>query len=720
MPKGESEMKKMKKIMIASVALLACAFSFAGVTSVNSAMAAAEDTFYMDGASVRMKDPSGIRFHTIVNEKTEGYTYGTLLIPVADFTGDALTVDTPNVVDIPAINWKSETEYTTALGGVVSDGVITNFPKSQYNNVIMARSYAKDANGNVVEYTETTERTLAQVASISLTDTREDYKITDAEDRTYLADICDYVLGEDGFELVQESVELVIGETLDLAGMFATTNGNEGLKAIWTVDGEDYVTVTKDEIGAVVSLKAKEAGEVLVTATIGTKTAELTVTTKAREVAANEVVDFKYATDLQRARIENQGDLNSFEFVEEYQGSQGVLKVDAKAWGRLGFAPIQDVSQTTEKYLVVRMWVEKTASADAFMYLRESALCKSFTSVQTGRWLNFYFSADFFRAQWYGKEAGQGFGSYYSVLATNSTTTYYIDKIYMTNEMEVIDFVHSADVASVGSTSSVEFSYVDEFQGAQGVLKADAGSWGWLKFKAVMGGSNGYTYDNYAGAKYIVLRMYATNACEFQIANSNGSPLNKLKLNRWTDIYFDAVAFMKQWVDTGNYYSALIFKSAGTYYIDKIYMAEELPEKFVMLDFNDESSKSYLTSGGWDIQTTQYCSEFEGAQGVMAITATGGYALQCFKFNEFAESQAFRTHYTHFVIRAYADTASTSSYIRLDYDGTVQQPVEAGVWKDYVFTITEFENFLNNATYKGLRFGGKGIYYIDCMYMTNL
>ena len=76
--------------------------------------------------------------------------------------------------------------------------------------------------------------------------------------------------------------------------------------------------------------------------------------------------------------------------------------------------------------------------------------------------------------------------------------------------------------------------------------------------------------------------------------------------------------------------------------------------------------------------------------------------------------------YTHFVIRAYADTASDSSYIRLDYNGTVQQPVEKGVWKDYIFTIEEFKNFLNSATYKGLRFGAAGTYYIDCMYVTNL
>ena len=101
----------------------------------------------------------------------------------------------------------------------------------------------------------------------------------------------------------------------------------------------------------------------------------------------------------------------------------------------------------------------------------------------------------------------------------------------------------------------------------------------------------------------------------------------------------------------------------------------------------------------------------------MAITGSGSYALQCFKF---AGNTDLISNYTHFVIRAYVETASTSSYIRLDYSGTVQQPVEAGVWKDYVFTIAELKNFIANASYKGLRFGATGTYYIDCMYVTNL
>ena len=706
-------MKNTKKFMLVGATALACVSTFIGAVNFNSATAEGGD-FYMDGASVRMVEPTGIRFHTVVENKQEGYSYGTLIIPQADFTGEALTVETPKVVDIPAVNWKSETEYTTALGGLVKDGVISNFPKSQYNSVILARSYAKDTTG-AYTYTETTSRTLAQVASIALTDTREDYVVTDAEDRTYLAGICDYVLGDDGFALNQTSVELVVGTSLDLTSVFATNNGNEGLKAIWEVtDGADYVTVTTDELGALTGVQATAEGTAVLTATIGSYEVELTVNVEERKIAANEVIDFKYATDLSLANITKEGDVNSIEFVEEFQGAQGVLKVNANNWGRFGFDPLQDMSAYEGyNYLVVRMWVETTAT-DAFMYIGTSSAssdCRSLTNVSSGRWLNYYFKGATFKTQW------ADLGSYYSSIATNRAGNYYIDKIYMTNEKEVIDFTHSTDVASAVNVDSVPFSYVEEFQGMQGVLKLDAASWGCFKFKAIMGGSNGYTYDNYAGSKYLVIRMYATNACAFQIASSNGGQLNDLELNAWTELYFDAAAFMNQWKDTGNYYSALILKSAGTYYIDKIYMTDELPEKLFLLDFKGESSTSYLTSGGWDITSTQYYSEFQGAQGVLAITGSGSYALQCFKF---ASTPALRTHYTHFVIRAYADTTSDSSYIQLDYYGTVRQPVEKGVWKDYIFTIAELENFIANASYKGLRFGGAGTYYIDCMYVTNL
>ena len=711
-------MKNMKKLVIASAAFLAFASSLVGVANMGSASAEGND-FYMDGASVRMADPSGIRFHTVVENKKDGYTYGTLLIPQADFTGETLTVDTPNVVDIPAINWKSETEYTTALGGLVKDGVISNFPKSQYNSTILACSYAKDENGTVVAYTETTSRTLAQVASIALTDTTEN-AVTDETARAYLTGICDYVLGEDGFALAQTSVEVVVGTYLDLTSVFATTNGNEGLKAIWEVtDGADYITVMSDELGAMTGVKATAEGTATLTATIGSYEVELTLNTKLHEVAENEVVDFKYAGDLKLANITKEGDVQSVEYVEEFQGAQGVLKVTANNWGRWGFDPLQEMSAYEGyNYLVVRMWVE-TTSTDGFMYIGNdytSAACLSMTNISSGRWLNYYFKGETFRTQW------ADLGNYYSSMATNRAGSYYIDKIYMTNEMEVIDFTHATDVASSVNAGSAPFSYVDEFQGAQGVLKIDAASWGCWKFKAVMGGSNGYTYDNYAGAKYIVIRMYATNACNFQIAESNGGPKTQLILDGWTELYFDATAFMSQWVDTGSYYSALIFKSAGTYYIDKIYMMNSAPATMTVIDFNSANgiSSSYVINQ-WDAPFS-YVSEFQGAQGVLKVDAAN---YGCLSFKNLADL-SFAKNYKYLVVRAWVDTAYASSggnSLRLGYSsGEIITPV-SGCWYEYKFDVAGFVSFWSSYEWTNynasLTFGYASTWYIDSIYFAN-
>lgn len=710
-------MKNTKKMFLVGATALACVSAFIGAMNLNSVTVKAEDTFYMDGASVRMEDPSGIRFHTVVENKTEGYTYGTLLIPQADFTGETLTVDTPNVVDIPAVNWKSDAEYTTALGGIVKDGVISNFPKSQYNSVIMARSYAKDSNGEVVAYTDTTSRTLAQVASIALTDTREDYEVTDTEDRAYLAGICDHVLGNDGFAFNQTSVELVVGTSLDLTSVFATTNGNEGLKAIWEVtDGADYVTVTKDELGAMTGVTAKAEGTVVLTATIGSYEVELTVNTKAHEVAANEVVDFKYAGDLKLANITNEGDVNSIEFVEEFQGAQGVLKVNANNWGRFGFDPLQAMTAYENyNYLVVRMWVETTAT-DGFVYIKETTDGKSLTNLSSGRWLSYYFPGSTFKTQW------ADFGSYYSSMAMNRAGTYYIDKIYMTNEKEVIDFTHSTDLASAVNVENAPFSYVEEYQGAQGVLKVDAASWGCLKFKAIMGGSNGYTYDNYADSKYLVIRMYATNACNFQIASSNGVPKTQLILDGWTDLYFDASAFMTQWSDTGNYYSALIFKSAGTYYIDTIYMTNSAPATMTVIDFNSANgvSSSYVTNQ-WDASYS-YVAEYQGAQGILKIDAKN---YGCLSFKNLADL-SFAENYKYLVVRAWVDTAYAGdggNSLRLGYStGEVIAPV-SGCWYEYKFDVAGFVNFWSSYGWSDYRasltFGYASTWYIDSIYFAN-
>ena len=453
-------MKNMRKLMVASVAFLACVSTCFGISNLNLVSANTANKMYIDGASVRMSDPSGIRFHTIVEGgAVEGCTYGTLLIPKADFTGENLTINTPNVVNIEAKNWKSETEYTTALGGVVSGGVISNFPASQYNNEIYACSYVKDANG-VYTYTETASRTLAQVASIALTDTTKD-KVTDETNRKYLQGICDYVLGEDGFELSQTSVELKADSTVVLADLFADENGNEGLKAIWSVtEGEEYLNVTKDEMGAVVSVGAKADGAAVLTATIGTKTATLNVTVKTREIAANEVVDFQTEKDVKLAKIENGGNVETIEYLDEYAGASGVVKVTHKGWSNLAFDPLKDLNEYKDyEYLVVRAYLAADSIENQALYIAGYKFdhCTT-TKVANGVWKDYYFDAALFLEQW------EDLGSSYSSLGFKSLGVSYIDKIYMTNTAPhtLIDFDSESDLANFSVSEGSTVTWIED------------------------------------------------------------------------------------------------------------------------------------------------------------------------------------------------------------------------------------------------------------------
>ena len=590
-------MKNTKKLVIASVAFLACASSFVGFANLNSATAEAGNGFYMDGASVRVMDPSGIRFHTVVENKVDGYTYGTLLIPEADFTGDALTVATPNVVDIPAINWKSETEYTTALGGIVKEGVISNFPKSKYNSSILARSYAKDANGAVVAYTDTTSRTMAQVASIALTDTTED-KITDETARAYLTGICDYVLGEDGFALAQTSVNVMVGETLDLTSVFATNNGNEGLKAIWSVlEGADYVTVQNDQLGAMTAISAKAEGTAVLMATIGSYEVELTVNAKAREVAANEVVDFKYASDLSRAKVENAGNIEAIEYLDEYEGANGVVKVTHKGWSNLAFDPLKSMSEyESYDYLVVRVYLNADDIYSQALYIAGYKFdhCTT-TKVANGVWKDYYFDAQLFLTQW------QDLGSGYSSLGFKSAGISYIDKIYMTNTAPhtLINFDNESDLAnfSVSEGSTITWLEEDPFKikvgsGGSGDIKLNGGA-----VKVSFSGSTSHSFSfnlpnslaNYKDYTYVTFYMVfpsldskitciAPKNCGDYATGYMNNYDKTAWINNQTQYCFAWTFKIGNFLndDTATVKLLSSNTSAGEYYISDIYVSKEL------------------------------------------------------------------------------------------------------------------------------------------------
>jgi len=366
--------------------------------------------------------------------------------------------------------------------------------------------------------------------------------------------------------------------------------------------------------------------------------------------------------------------------------------------------------------LVARMWVE-TSNSSNYTYIGESfsnADNKMLTNLKSGYWLNYYFNANKF--YW------NDFGSYYASMATRYAGVYYIDKIYVTDTLDVFEANTAFCIIGGSGGWDATAEVVSEYKGANDVVKITAKNWGVFTYKNLISMTECAKYD------YIVMRIYAdssTTATDGWIglyaSNATRTPLIE---DRWYDYYFDAsiLTDLSSWESYDK--AGIYFRYAGDYYIDSMYMTNELPETLTVLDFSSEASTSYLTSGGWDISSTQYLSEFENKTGVLAITGTGSHATQKMNLGHIS-TEPLKGNYTHFVIRAYADTTVTSAYIRLGYSYTysgnaIQQTVAVGEWKDYVFTMEEFDAFWANATYKGLRFGGAGTYYIDCMYFANL
>lgn len=709
-------MKRMKKLILACLSAIAVCGTGAGIIGLNGEIAAAETAaqaaISVAGASVRKKDFTGMRFHTLVEGGKQGNCeYGTLMIPEKEFSGEELTLKTENVLNIPAAKWQSDTEYTAVLGGVENEFGVTDIPVSKFNANILCRSYVKDANG-AVTYSTVESRTLGGIASKALADTTAEGKIDDEESRAFLAAICDEILGADGFAFAEASISLTVGQNaLELDSLFSLQNGNENLTAVWEiVRGEEYVKLNRDEIGAGISVSPKSAGEAVLKATIGTKQAELTANVSAREIAANEVFDFKYESDLVLANVveKEANTISEIGFLSEFQGASGVAKITSANWGRWSFTPIQPMENYDEyAYLVARIWVE-TEATDGFLYIKETS-SKSLSTMQTGRWIDYYFSGETFKSQW------TDIASYYSSMATNRAGTYYIDKIYMTNEFKLIDFAHSADLASAKNKVDLNsLEYVDEYQGAKGVLKVDAKHWGCLGFTPIM------LLDNYSVYKYIVIRMNASVSCNLQIAQNNGTPLNLPVANEWTDVYFNASAFVNQWKDSGNYYSALIFKSAGIFYIDKIYAANA-PENLIVLDFYNETFVNANVGDGWDTNIS-YLAEYQGAKGVLKVEAKN---YGCVSFKSLVDL-SMASDYKYLAIRAYAETPFANSgadYIKLVYGSNNTVKPIAGQWVEYLFDIQAFVNSWTTDTplhYKSsLNFGYAGNFYIDEIYMTN-
>lgn len=740
-------MKKAKKLMIATAFLFSVALTGAAIGSLNNV---SSDAAAAEQALLSIDAGASIRVDTLKNEETgevTGYDTGIRFTATASQTLVSSLVETTE----GGVAYKDGAElgmfivpqtYLAAYNAQKKDGIADYFDyfsqkkgleKSQFTYVCSADELnaTGDTNYNVSIlklYEQNYNRTYQAVAYYTQkTEDTVTYYYTDTSDARTVSYVADAALldpdGNYGTEkrkalggLIERALELKLGAngTGEEAEYFGAVHGDTPVKLqqsftpeitasdlTFTVkSGAENLSITKG------TATATAAGTATMNVSAYGGLVDFDVTMKTLEKQDNEVLDFAGANDMVY-NTTNEGDVTGVEYVENYQGANGVLKVTAKNWGRVGFDPVQAMdAYAGYKYLVIRMWADTTAT-DAFVYIDETNVGTSMTTLKTGRWINYYFDAETFRTQW------ADLGNYFSSMAFNRAGTYYIDKIYVTNDMEVIDFAHATDIAAATGKDGATISYIDNYQGKNGVLQVNAGSWSCLKFTPIN------ALADYGEYKYLVLRMNATVTSNMQIAATNGGQLSELVPNEWRDIYFDADAFRTQWADAGNYYSNLIFKTAGTFYIDTIYMTNDIQP--MVLDFYNETlvGTSYVKNQ-WDT-TPSYLGEYKGAQGVLKIEVLKNYG--CLSFKNLV-SLNLAKNFTYLVVRAWVDTDQTpgsgANTIRLGYGSGETVTPESGCWKEYKFDMAGFVDFWTNYDWTNynasLVFGYASTWYIDCIY----
>lgn len=298
---------KRRNILVALCSILALSCVSLGGIALNNASAEETQKFEMRyGASARMvKDKSGLRFQATVDETTastvvadESRSFGMLIVPTDYITDEILTAKT-FVEDLTEVCTSKGTTLTNIEttkagdeivpyldddGNYYFNGVI-NVSYNNTNRDFTAIAYIKTVNANetvTYEYAEFSKaedgtgeasylnnsRSIAEIASAALNDTREEYKLTGVR-----REVCvDYVKDaltraakmEKGATI--EGLFALDGETA-LAPNGATTLGlasKADLRLNWSSSDEVVATVEGGEVSV-----GAYVGQATITASIG-------------------------------------------------------------------------------------------------------------------------------------------------------------------------------------------------------------------------------------------------------------------------------------------------------------------------------------------------------------------------------------------------------------------------------------------------------------------
>lgn len=214
-----------------------------------------------DGASVRVAQPYGIRFTTEVGadytaslesvHSGKTFKFGTQLkITAADGATKGMNIEAEKFVD--------------TTDGRLYNTVVTDIPEEFFNTFVTAASYVKVYDGETLVTTYYADnngqtRSAAQVASLALADGKTD------------AVLSEYVKNAEDFSFGGATGTLMLGKS-DLND-YLTVNPSK-ITPVYRSGDETVATVDKD---GMITAK-KTGGQVLITATLGNKSATCTFT----------------------------------------------------------------------------------------------------------------------------------------------------------------------------------------------------------------------------------------------------------------------------------------------------------------------------------------------------------------------------------------------------------------------------------------------------------
>lgn len=612
-------MKFSKKLFIVvAVTFLSIVSSFLFMQSPSIAKASTEPTFSVTGAQIRESDPAGIRFVTNVPKTlyNDSLKFGTLLLP-SEMLQENQTITLENyesldVLNIETKNWyigPQDTEdtgnvyvyYSTIVGNY--DAISNKYlglSENYYDVDFTAISYYWDGvDTSTAVYTEVCERSLLQVASTLLADPSYN------GNKTYLNQIVDACTSENTLSFAEGTEYSCKGtETITL-----TVQGNNGLPVAWASSDTNVATV---ENGVVTGVGF---GTTTITATLGSKVASFVVTF---------AVPSTTPTDLELVPIRNQYDTagisnysyNSATYVEEFEGANGVIKVDLTGWGGFYFKALQDASVYEDvDYVVVRMYV--TDASVGVFYVNDKGCL---TSTVAGEWVDYKFNA-----------SDVNFSSNNRITPNSDNHadwSIYIDEIYAVRKSictgnQVVNIESVADFA-IFTKNEGTIEYLSSFEGENNVIKANVtGAWG--------GGLQFVPQQDMANftQKYLVVRMYFVGGSDVQgtiwMNGSNANIGSQVTANVWMNYYFSGDQFREK-VAAQGYCRITNAKPNTVFYVSDIWMEDSIAvsNNGVIEDFADSSSTASFVNA----TSVEHLAEFEGRQGVVKVTVATPTDLQ--------------------------------------------------------------------------------------------